>query len=87
MRKSFEDRPRVRPSIWALVLIVGGGCFLHLVWAQGWMAGVVGMGMLSYRLAWAMPGVLYALAATELWGRLVPGTGKLGSLGLFFGIE
>ena len=78
-RRAPEERPRVRPSLWAVVFILGGVWLLLLAHRQEWFLGALATGTLhnqTYYLAWALVGVAYSILAALIWIRCVRRPGQ-----------
>ncbi|MCZ6691776.1 MAG: hypothetical protein O7H41_19485, partial [Planctomycetota bacterium] len=66
------DQPRVRPSIWLLMLVVGGVGLLALGHSHNWFLAAFVTGTLhnlTFFLAWALVGLAYSMLASLVWLR------------------
>ena len=73
-RPTPQEQPRVRPSLWAIMLMVGGIGLLLLGLKQEWFLGALATGKLhnlTYFLAWALVGLVYGVIAALICRRQV----------------
>ena len=74
-----EEHPRVRPSLWAVMLILGGLGLLFFGHKHEWFLAALESGTLhnlTYFLAWAMVGSAYSILASFLWIRCLRRPGR-----------
>ena len=72
-RRVREERPRVGPAVWLIVLLAIGIGLLYRGANRAWFVGILGASCpptWNYSLAWALLGAGYGAFAVFVWTRL-----------------